>query len=262
MRISKQFVKDNAPSDGATARSNHNEHGCNGDSESVVLRNENGRISAKCYRCGAFQVVELGGYVAKQKPVKEVERSRLPPSDMSPNWQVFPSEARDWLGKANILPSMELGISWSEKQKRLIIPANNPYQRWWLARSFDSKETRYKTIAGQKDAVFGFVGSFPRSDCIWICEDLLSMYRLNLAGANALALCTTTISDKAVALLARMRYNRAIVALDNDNPQVIMANSVIAKRLGWMKQVERSSLLTDPKYYSHDELRKVCNELH
>jgi hypothetical protein len=86
------------------------------------------------------------------------------------------------------------------------------------------------------------------------------MYRLNAAGANALALCTTTISDKAVALIARMRYNRAIVALDMDNAQVVMAAHAIVKRLGWLKYAGISGLNTDPKHYSHEELQHEINK--
>jgi hypothetical protein len=35
-----------------------------------------------------------------------------------------------------------------------------------------------------------------------------------------------------------------------------MANSKIAQRLGWMKEVYRSDLSTDPKYYDPDELKE------
>jgi hypothetical protein len=82
------------------------------------------------------------------------------------------------------------------------------------------------------------------------------MYRVVEAGNDCMALCTTTISDKGIAMLAKLGYNKATLSLDNDNQQVIMANSKIAQRLGWMKEVYRSDLSTDPKYYSPDELKE------
>ena len=82
------------------------------------------------------------------------------------------------------------------------------------------------------------------------------MYRVAEAGNDCLALCTTAISDKAVAMLGKLGYTKATLSLDNDNPQVIMANSKIAQRLGWMKEVYRSDLTTDPKYYHPVELKE------
>ena len=75
-----------------------------------------------------------------------------------------------------------------------------------------------------------------------------------------MALCTTTISDKGVAMLSKLGYNRATISLDNDNAQVILANSQIMQRLGWMQKVERSSLTTDPKYYSQQELKEITHD--
>lgn len=82
------------------------------------------------------------------------------------------------------------------------------------------------------------------------------MYRLADAGVDAMALCTTSISDMAVATIAKLGYNKVVISLDNDNPQVIMANSKIAQRLGWIKEVSRSSLASDPKHYSIAELKE------
>jgi hypothetical protein len=61
MGITKSFVKEHAPTDGMV-RVNHNENGCIGDSDSCVIRNEGGRISAKCYRCGGWQVIDSDSF--------------------------------------------------------------------------------------------------------------------------------------------------------------------------------------------------------
>jgi hypothetical protein len=61
-------------------------------------------------------------------------------------------------------------------------------------------------------------------------------------------------------MLAKLGYNKATLSLDNDNQQVIMANSKIAQRLGWMKEVCRSDLSTDPKYYDPEELKERVND--
>ena len=258
MRISKSFVKEHAPTDGMV-RVNHNEKGCIGDSDSCVIRNEGGRISAKCYRCGGWQVIDSDSFnPAKASSV--IKREAQLPSDCSPAWHTMPRQGRDWLDKAYIGQSLcdSVGMQWSERSQRLYIPARNPYQQWWVGRSFSINEPRYKTLATLKDSCFpiSFVNRNKLSNRIWIVEDLLSMYRVVEAGNDCMALCTTTISDKGIAMLAKLGYNKATISLDNDNPQVIMANSKIAQRLGWMKEVYRSDLSTDPKYYDPDELKE------
>lgn len=261
MRISKRFLEDNRPTSEGTSRANHNEHGCFGDSESVVIRMDStGRVSAKCYRCGAW-LVEDSKTFHKAQPVSAViKRNAELPTDCVSAWRAMPSVNKDWLYQAHVDEALcgKIGIQWSEHAKRLYIPARNIYQQWWVGRSFQPNEPRYKTLATLKDSCFAisFVNRNKLSDRIWIVEDLLSMYRVVEAGNDCMALCTTTISDKGIAMLAKLGYNKATISLDNDNPQVIMANSKIAQRLGWMKEVYRSDLSTDPKYYSPDELKE------
>ena len=264
MRISKSFVKDNAPLSG-TARVNHDENGCSGASDSCVIRvdSASGRISAKCYRCGGWQVIDNESF-AKVGVSPVIKRGAELPSDCVPAWDAIPSVGRSWLEDACINADAcgKIGMQWSNRTKRMYIPARNPHQQWWTGRSWEPNEPRYKTIATFKDSCFGisFVNRDRLSDRIWIVEDLLSMYRVAEAGNDCLALCTTTISDKAVAMLGRLGYTKATLSLDNDNPQVIMANSKIAQRLGWMKEVYRSDLTTDPKYYHPDELKERIND--
>lgn len=260
MRISKSFVKENAPSSG-TVRVNHNEASCSGTSDSCVIRvdGDSGRITAKCYRCGGWQVIDNASF-SKAGATPVIKRGATLPYDCVPAWHAMPKVNRDWLYRAHIdeHSCSMMGMQWSDTAKRLYIPARNPYQQWWVGRSWEPNEPRYKTLATFKDSCFGisFVNRDRLSDRIWIVEDLLSMYRVVEAGNDCLALCTTTISDKAIAMLAKLGYNKATLSLDNDNPQVIMANSKIAQRLGWMKEVYRSDLSTDPKYYHPDELKE------
>jgi hypothetical protein len=263
MGISKSFVKDNAPSTG-TIRVNHNEAYCNGDSDSCVIRVDVcGRITAKCYRCGGWQVIENSSF-RPARSTAVIERASQLPIDCVAAWNAMPRSNRDWLHVAYIDEALcaKIGMQWSERTKRLYIPARNPHQSWWTGRSWEKNEPRYKTLATFKDSCFGisFVNRDRLSDRIWIVEDLLSMYRVVEAGNDCLALCTTTISDKAIAMLAKLGYNKATLSLDNDNQQVIMANSKIAQRLGWMKEVYRSDLSTDPKYYDPDELKERVND--
>jgi hypothetical protein len=261
MKLSRSFVKENAPQTEGIVRVNHNEGGCSGDSDSCVIRMDSySRLTAKCYRCGAWLAMDYGSFrpVSTGSPV--TNRGATLPSDCVPAWHAMPSVKRDWLYQAHIDEARcaSIGLQWSERTKRLYIPARNTYQQWWVGRSWEPNEPRYKTIATFKDSCFGisFVNRDRLSDRIWIVEDLLSMYRVVEAGNDCMALCTTTISDKAIAMLAKLGYNKATLSLDNDNPQVIMANSKIAQRLGWMKEVYRSDLTTDPKYYHPDELKE------
>jgi hypothetical protein len=258
MRISKSFVKDNAPTDGMV-RVNHNENGCSGDSESCVIRNDGGRITAKCYRCGGWQVIDNDSF-SPAKVASVIKREAQLPTDCVPALNNMPNEAIAWLDKAYFSRALcfKAGLQWSDKTSRLYIPARNIYQQWWVGRSFAPAEPRYKTLATLKDSCFAIAHANKDrlSDRIWIVEDLLSMYRVVEAGNDCMALCTTTISDKGVAMLSKLGYNKATISLDNDNPQVIMANSKIAQRLGWMKEVYRSDLSTDPKYYDPDELKE------
>lgn len=260
MKLSASFVKDNAPTSGSV-RINHNENGCSGDSDSCVIRVDatTKTISAKCYRCGAWRVIESNSFAPASRSTV-IKKDVSLPTDVVPAWHHIPQEGREWLSKAHIDKALSerIGLQWSERHKRMYIPARNTYQQWWTGRSWEQNAPRYKTLATFKDSCFGYVQANKNSltKSIWIVEDLLSMYRVALAGNDCLALCTTTISDKAVAMIGKMGYNWATISLDNDNPQVIMANSKIAQRLGWIKEVSRSSLASDPKHYSIDELKE------
>jgi hypothetical protein len=261
MRLSKSFVKDNAPQTEGVVRVNHNENGCVGDSDSCVIRMDSfGRITAKCYRCGAWLATDLGAFRPMARATTVIKREAQLPSDCIPAWHSMPRVGQQWLRDAHIDQAMSdrIGLQWSEKQKRLYIPARNIHQQWWTGRTWEQNGPRYKTLATFKDSCFGFAQANRDriSDRIWIVEDLLSMYRVADAGMDCLALCSTSISDKAVAMLIKLGYNKATISLDNDNPIVIMANGEIRKRLGWMKEVARSSLSTDPKHYDPDELKE------
>ncbi len=206
-----------------------------------------------------MQVIDNASF----SPVKQVQtgkREAQLPSDCVPALNNMPMDAVAWLDKAHFSRALcqGAGLQWSERANRLYIPARNIYQQWWVGRSFSPNEPRYKTLATLKDSCFAIAHANKDrlSDRIWIVEDLLSMYRVVEAGNDCMALCTTTISDKGVAMLSKLGYNKATISLDNDNTQVIMANSKIAQRLGWMKEVYRSDLSTDPKYYSPDELKE------
>lgn len=260
MRISKRFLEDNKPTSEGTSRANHNENGCFGDSESVVIRMDStGRVSAKCYRCGAWLVEESKTFHKAQQP-SAVIKTNSPPSDLTSLWDAT-QEAKDWLGKAHMDLGFwnDTGLRWSSRKQALYIPAVNSYQRWWAVRHYakDAK-TRYTTLADRKDSCFGVCRAKDlRARHLYICEDLLSMYRLADAGADAMALCTTSINDKAVAMVARMGYNSVRLALDDDNRQVLLANHQIAKRLGFVKDVKTAGWGKDPKYFSRDELQEM-----
>lgn len=261
MRLSKRFVLDNSPTIEGVVRVNHNEGGCSGSSDSCVIRMDSfGRLSAKCYRCGGWYVQDPEHFSAKSSPVITAKKRVALPSDATSELSYAPQVAIDWLAEAYVDREFarRIGIYWSERHKRLYIPAINPVQRWWTGRSWEQNATRYKTLAEDKRWTFGMAHANKDrlTDALWVCEDLLSMYRLADAGVDALALCTTSISDMAVATIAKLRYNKVVLSLDNDNPQVIMANSKIAQRLGWVREVYRSDLSTDPKHYSIDELKE------
>lgn len=261
MKLSKRFVLNNAPQVEGVVRVNHNQDGCSGSSDSCVIRMDSfGRLSAKCYRCGGWYVQDPEHFSTKSRPVMATKKRVALPNDATSDLSNAPRVAIDWLSAAYIDQEFakRLGISWSEYHKRLYIPGINPVQRWWTGRSWEQNTTRYKTLAEDKSWTFGMAHANKNhlTNALWVCEDLLSMYRLADAGIDAMALCTTSISDMAVATIAKLGYNKVILSLDNDNPQVIMANSKIAQRLGWIKEVWRSDLSTDPKHYSIEELKE------
>lgn len=199
-------------------------------------------------------------FSTKSRPVMPAKKRVALPKDATSDLSTAPKVAIDWLAEAYVDKQLanRVGISWSEYHKRLYIPAINPVQRWWAGRSWEQNATRYKALAEDRAWMFAIAHANKDhlTNALWVCEDLLSMYRLADAGVDALALCTTSISDMAVATIAKLGYNKVVLSLDNDNPHVIMANSKIAQRLGWIRTVCRSDLSTDPKHYAPDELKE------
>lgn len=265
MRISKRFIEQHRGNNDTVTRVNHDENGCIGDSDSAIIRVESGRVSAKCYRCGAFHCYDLDGFVAKRvAKIDDEPNTPMLPKTVSMLWADISTEAKDWLIKGGFTKELyeQHRFSFDDRTNRLFIPAVNSYQRWWAVRHFakDAK-SRYLTRCWHKDATFGYCrADVTQGDVLYLCEDLISMYRLADAGFDALALCTTSISDKALAFLAKMGYTSVRIALDNDNAQVLLARAVIMRRLGWLGDVDVANLETDPKKYTKEQLQEMLRE--
>lgn len=272
-----------APERKGTVRRNHIAQSCSGESDSLrITRNEDGTISAKCFRCGAT------GFYSPERSYRPAE-SRHPrdaiaiggggmgislPQDSTSTFSEFPRQVRDWLVvRGGIRPDVSEahGILWSDEAERLYIPvvqetsADGPIAVGYVVRRFQPK--RYRTLTKDRERFWGLlraserhseVGVSPAAqNLLIIVEDMISGLRCREI-SDTMVLCGTELKSDAFATILKEGYKEAVIFLDSDNPTVVKATRTIQRKLFWMKTriIETGR---DPKSYNREQLEELIN---
>ena len=110
-RIPKTEFLPYAPDGKGAVRINHNSGHCSGESKSLLItRNEDGDVTAFCFRCGATGFHSPGyrhyipgaGGGTNRNPVEDLGTGIVLPPDIRGTVHTFPAFARAWLGKAGL----------------------------------------------------------------------------------------------------------------------------------------------------------------
>lgn len=266
-----------APSHVGKVRANHTADYCEGGRASMVVeRKSDGTLSAYCFRClrNGFARADGTPYprVAALKRTAHagsddtVEELRLsagsaggysgrsgPPSSAVGEWKRFGSLAKAWLLKARLTPTKieEEGFLWDEASQELFIPIKHEGNVvGWQARSFAGEGKKYTTMAEDKSKLFSHYVT--GSNVLLITEDVLSALR-GAEICDSMGLLGVSLKPSAIVAIAQKNYDKCVVFLDGDNPQVKLAARKIVKRLPFLRTVVVETG-KDPKHHSKEEL--------
>ena len=259
----KEFVP-YAPSEPGVVRINHESATCAGDSRSMRIEtHDDGRITAKCFRCGSSGVDSRGvGTVQGIKhqiqaalaigASREDKDRRL--GKLVEDQGLWPIMAYHWVRQYGITSAevRAYGIMYAEERGRVLLPV------WWkgekvgyqLRRIFNEDEgPKYDT---RLRGGYGFMshGTVTSNEVV-IVEDILSAIKVGRT-TTAIALLSTGMSSRVKEELSH--YDRFYLWLDMDNEQVIRQAVKLLKTLELFGSVKLIQTEKDPKYYDDSEI--------
>ena len=214
----KEYMPFAPDSVGDKVRANH----CGRSAKSMVVeRTNDGTVSAKCFRCGAF-----GKNDHKNKPSIEPkslkDKDNKLPIDVVYAWKDWNPLAINYVDNKEFTEeeSKELGLGWSESMHRMIIPVSNNLHRLagWQAKSFTGTP-RYLSFSDNKKHMYYQRDNFNPLyvNSVVITEDVMSAFKCSQL-LSSFAILTTKITNQMKHAL--MQYDRFYIWLDNDNSQV------------------------------------------
>lgn len=224
----------------------------------------------RCYRdkCGEHGTVQGGAATKVQRPIQGSSRTVHPltaPTELLPPRVVKVIEHR-----YKILPTTISRNHWKWIPARtgLVMPVRN----WWgftIGDQVKALEGVGRPISGPKTVSYPSdsnalwlhfpVGMQWRGGAVWLVEDVISATRIAQAGADAVALMGTYLSQEGAQHLHRLGKRRIFVALDPDTwskpcPTAVTLASKIALFFDLVRPVH---ITKDPKDMGHNELTDV-----
>lgn len=244
-----------------TANLFHCKSGPNNDR--LYVTNKGECVLFYCHHCGkrGRLLVKRAAYKKASAPAKKKYYHHSPslPSDGLSEPLEWPVTALKWFssGGLQMADIRALGAVYSPSQSRTYVPVSvDGEANGWIARKVgDGDGPKY--LAKFKDNDKGvWIRRVSLDSTIVLVEDALSAYKLTLAGYNAIALLGTSLKNETFYYITQ-RYNKYIVWLDNDNPQVIKNSNIIANKLSLVGNVRIIRNCNDPKHYTETELKEI-----
>ena len=276
IRIPKEEFIDDAPDDEGEVRVNHDTVECSGTSKSMkIRRHEDGRVSARCFRCGGF-----GSYNPPESKYFKVKKraGRLStsldhatggdrdiklPSDSEGDVRKWGVREREIVRRYDVTDKEleRYGIVYSPRYNRVIFPVYRDSDLiGYQARSYQGEEPKYITKCGAVSDMWVYLScQSGDSDTCTVVEDMWSGIRCSRF-TNALVMLGSDTSDAGVNKMTQ-HNTQVIVFNDYDTPQVIK-NAHKLKELLTLMGI-RSSIISigrDPKELSDLELETILNE--
>lgn len=245
--------------EGETINTFHCKEGNNNDR--LYITNKGDVYVFYCHHCqsrGALPV-SRAAYKRAVRGAKECyHHSYMLPSDALTEPSKWPVEALKWPLSAGLTFSEMAGLNlqYSKKLDRVCIPISYSGQyRGFLARRVGKEGPKYLARQNDRDN-FIFHKHVTDNNIIVIVEDVLSAYKISKAGYNTLALMGTHLTDSMLSLVSS-NYNNYIIWMDNDNPDVKLAQASVKKQLGLYGGVRIVKTNSDPKSYTTDEIKSI-----
>ncbi len=208
--------------------------------------------SSWCFSCHSGSGPSIGERVARSKAGDDsAPRNRALPDDICSH---FSAPAVEWLTSTglDLGTLMKHGVKWSPSKQQIIFTW--PTLNLWQARNmYPDAKVRYITSGNyEKDFPFYHCGQ-PQG--LVLVEDCLSAIKIATSPYNydAMPLLGSSLSSNKMQALKRW-YSHVLVWLDHDKGKDALKISTKLKMLGIRTRVIFTDV--DPKYVSHDEMKR------
>lgn len=236
---------------------------CGSSPSAYVSYTPHGLRFGPCFRCGHTEFVKHDQRSAAEimaarripAPTKTaaIPAGALPLSDAS-----VPSIARLFVLKIGWSPEAAdytMGTRYDTQTQRLLFPIPEGY----MSRSLSNAPPKWIKYGASEHSHVMLRGTAATTTCV-VVEDLLSGYAVQRAGYTACVVLGTSVTDAALAGLAR--YESVLGWFDND-PGGDKGFRTLRKRLGVFGiDPQRIRTAHDPKIYSANEIRRFLNAGH
>lgn len=204
-----------------TVRFNHEGCATTVTSKSLsITRTKDGYV-AHCFKCSESGFLPDNSLPSRAVQSRDLSSTRAPsnctpPNDAKTKLYEFAPRITVWLKQ--FLTEQEItkhGVVADNVRLRCYFPVN---PTGWIFRNFDTEAGGPKWFTRTQRG-YGYYQATNPSDTVVICEDCVSGIKLS-RHADALAVLGTTLHDNALRILARQRYKRGVVFLDDDSALV------------------------------------------
>lgn len=188
--------------------------------------------SGFCFGCGHYIRPDMRTRFEDRKETTHKAHVTLP-GDFQSGY--IPIDAKVWFDQYEITTEnlKPLFVGWSESNERVIIPYIIEKNLCaWQGRLFqmtdplvkDLKRPKWKSQGGIHEILYVLRGN-PRSDVVYLVEDIISALKLKLAGFNAIPLFGSQLTNKQRLGLIYSPYNHIVFWLDRDKAREAMSAS-------------------------------------
>ncbi len=245
-----------------------------GTNTKAAIVNHNAKYySVYCNACGPVDAQSKGVLtLAERKHIQELndaatlfaQQKRIAlPEDTTYDHNNFPREARLWLLKSGLSPTVwkKYHIGYSRRMQRVVLPVydNAGNLEWFQCRAvFTGQKPKYVQPSGSKGAVMFAAGDTTLTGHVTLVEDIMSAIRVGEAAprAAAVSILGTKLSSGQASRLSTARTLTTWLDGDKAGRQ---GASAIGRTLGLLLDVENIRTALDPKEYSNKQIRQYLN---
>lgn len=226
--------------------------------------------SCYCNACGPVDYEPKGELsLAERKHIQELNEAaaNMPskeiklPEDTTYEHTEFSREARMWLYKAGLTPSLwrKYNIGYSKRLGRVVLPVTDDKGTlvWYQLRAvYTGQKPKYMQPSAPRDHVL-FKGQGTRDKAV-VVEDVMSAIRTHEAQSTytAISLLGTKITSSQSNVLSQ--FQEVVTWLDGDKAGIVGARNV-RKVVGLLTECRNIRTAEDPKCYSNKEIRSILD---
>lgn len=261
---------------GQTTRAECIQCGLGTGAHAAIINHNIKYYSIYCYACGPVGWEGKGVMnLAERKRLKDIDNDAIRisrartislPEDTTFNHSEFSREARTWLFKGGLTPSIwkRYSIGYSPRLERVVLPiyGDNNQLIWYQLRAIHKEQKpKYIQPSADKSSIIYTAGIQTGCRRTVIVEDIMSAIRVGEAGSklpdcdfNATSFLGTKISTAQATITSK--YDRCTIWLDADKAGREGAKA-IKRTLSMLCDTDQVRSDEDPKSYSNQFIKEL-----